>query len=405
MKMKTGMKRSVCRIISFMMVFTLLSAYGCNKGKTIDPDFYPTQNVSEEETIKEEKTVENITKIAPDQVSDEDILKPEKNTFRETGKYEYNPVVIPDWILKMFENNPKIIRVAKQALIAINNCETEFVLDEDIKLTQEEMDYVFGVIYYSTPLYAVAGVYETDKPNVYNISYFQEFVLGEEDENGVAQNVQLVGEASPEEAREIVEAFQEYVTETINNNLSSDMTEREMASILYKKIVTDIALEVENTENYQGLSQESFISGGMIKGIFDKKYTSGGEFVRLYSFFLTQLHIESREVLGTSGFFTEELKSELRDAVPISYYWGWQVLQLDGEYFNCDITLEAIAFKERYQGAEGAEPDMLYFGMSDKKRSESYKVGKSSVYYNDVILYNTGSIGTVPNCPNDLDFH
>ena len=155
MKMKTGMKRSVCRIISFMMVFTLLSAYGCNKGKTIDPDFYPTQNVSEEETIKEEKTVENITKIAPDQVSDEDILKPEKNTFRETGKYEYNPVVIPDWILKMFENNPKIIRVAKQALIAINNCETEFVLDEDIKLTQEEMDYVFGVIYYSTPLYAV----------------------------------------------------------------------------------------------------------------------------------------------------------------------------------------------------------------------------------------------------------
>ena len=194
-----------------MMVFTLLSAYGCNKGKTIDPDFYPTQNVSEEETIKEEeKTVENITKIAPDQVSDEDILKPEKNTFRETGKYEYNPVVIPDWILKMFENNPKIIRVAKQALIAINNCETEFVLDEDIKLTQEEMDYVFGVIYYSTPLYAVAGVYETDKPNVYNISYFQEFVLGEEDENGVAQNVQLVGEASPEEAKEIVAALNSF---------------------------------------------------------------------------------------------------------------------------------------------------------------------------------------------------
>ena len=48
MKMKTGMKRNLSRIISFMMVFTLLSAYGCNKGKTIDPDFYPTQEVNEE---------------------------------------------------------------------------------------------------------------------------------------------------------------------------------------------------------------------------------------------------------------------------------------------------------------------------------------------------------------------
>ena len=61
MKMKTGMKRSVCRIISFMMVFTLLSAYGCNKGKTIDPDFYPTQNVSEE--VYANLTSENIAEI------------------------------------------------------------------------------------------------------------------------------------------------------------------------------------------------------------------------------------------------------------------------------------------------------------------------------------------------------
>ena len=135
MKMKTGMKRNLSRIISFMMVFTLLSAYGCNKGKTIDPDFYPTQEVNEEAG-----EVENINPVAPEQATDEDIIKPERNTFKEDGKYVYNPQVIPDWILKTFENNPNVIRVAKQALNAINNCESEFVLDEDLKLTKEEVE-------------------------------------------------------------------------------------------------------------------------------------------------------------------------------------------------------------------------------------------------------------------------
>lgn len=404
MKMKKRMKRNLSRIISFMMVFTLLSAYGCNKGKTIDPDFYPTQEVNEEVT-EEGKTVGSITSVAPEDATDEDIIKPERNTFKEDGKYVYNPQVIPDWILKTFENNPNVIRVAKQALNAINNCESEFVLDEDLKLTKEEVEYVYGIVYYSTPLYAIAGLYETDEPNVYHISYFQEFSVGEEDENGVPSEINLVGEASPEEAKETVDAFKDYVTETINNNLTKDMSEAEMAAALYKILVRDIKLEVKDTENYQGLSEESFISGEMIKGIFDKKYSSGGEFVRLYSFFLTQLHIESREVIGTSGFFTDKLKTELGEKVPVSYYWSWQILYLDGEYYNCDITLEAIVFAQRYGYEEGIEPDMIYFGFSDKERNESYKVGKSSVYYNDAILYNTGSIGTVPNCPNSLDFH
>lgn len=400
MKMKKGMKRNLSRIISFMMIFTLLSAYGCNKGKTIDPDFYPTQEIKEEAG-----EVENINPVAPEDATDEDIIKPERNTFKEDGKYVYNPEVIPDWILKTFENNPKVITVAKQALRAIDNCDTEFVLDEDLKMTPEEIEYVFGIVYYSTPLYAIAGLYETEEPNVYHISYFQEFVLGEEDENGVPQAVQVLGEASPEEARETVEAFKDYVTETINGNLTNDMSEAEMAAVLYKKLVTDIRLEVEDIENYVGISQDSFASAEIIKGIFDKKYSSGGEFVRLYSFFLTQLHIENREVMGTNGFFTEKLKTELKEKTPISYYWNWQILYLDGEYYNCDITLEAIVYSERYGYEEGIEPDMVYFGFSDKERNESYKVGKSSVYYNDAILYNTGSIGTVPNCPNSLDFH
>ena len=131
----------------------------------------------------------------------------------------------------------------KQALNAINNCESEFVLDEDLKLTKEEVEYVYGIVYYSTPLYAIAGLYETDEPNVYHISYFQEFSVGEEDENGVPSDINLVGEASPEEAKKTVDAFKDYVTETINNNLTADSMDAERAEVIYTQIIKDLTLK------------------------------------------------------------------------------------------------------------------------------------------------------------------
>ena len=61
--MKTGknrmFKRNISRFLSFIMIISVLSAYGCNKGKTIDPNFYPTavESGSEtQETSKETKT-------------------------------------------------------------------------------------------------------------------------------------------------------------------------------------------------------------------------------------------------------------------------------------------------------------------------------------------------------------
>ncbi|MBO4783221.1 MAG: hypothetical protein J5521_00545 [Lachnospiraceae bacterium] len=405
----TGKKLKIFnRTAALIISAALLSVYGCNnKGKTIDPDFYPTEVIEEEEEVTEaENTVSSISEVAPEKLTDEDILKPELNSLKENGKYEYNPKIIPDWILKQFENNPKIIRVAKQALVAIDNCETEFVIDDDLELTDDEAQYVYGVLYYSNPLSTVVSTYPSEEdPHVYKLSYFQQYALGEEDENGIPTSYQYMGESTPEEARVTIEAFKDYVTETINENLTSDMSDAEMASIIYKKLLTDIELEVESIDNYMNFNAQNYVSGEQITGVLDKKFTSGPEFVRLYSFFLTQLQIENREAVGTSGYFTSDLKTQLGEDAPISYYWAWQVLYLDGDYYNCDINLEAIVFKKTYMDIEGAEPDMLYFGMSDDKRNESYKVGKSSIYYADTIVYNNGTVENVPVCPKDLDIH
>lgn len=394
----TGKKlRIINRTAALILSAALLSVYGCNnKGKTIDPDFYPTAEVIEEtEIVKEEQTTENkTTETVVEEMSEEGILVPEKNTFRE-GKYVYNPVVIPEWVLKTYENNPKIIRVAKMALWAIDNCATEIVIDEETSLTEEELEQVYYVLFLSNPLTSVVGVYETEEKNVYRLSYFPQYDLEEKN---------YTGESDPEEARKQIEDFKDYVTETINNNLTSDMSDTEIAAILYKQIVSDIKLEVPDSASLEINTEESAATGEIIKGISNKKYSTGLEFSRLYAFFLTQLHIECRNVVGTSGFFTNDIKDELAELTPISYYWDWQVLLLDGEYYNCDIALEAAVFAKRYLGAEGAEPDMEFFGMSDKKRNESYKVGKTSVYFEDTLDYSAPN-ETVPNCPTDLDFH
>jgi hypothetical protein len=394
----TGKKlRIINRTAALILSAALLSVYGCNnKGKTIDPDFYPTAEVIEEtEIVKEEQTTENkTTETVVEEMSEEGILVPEKNTFRE-GKYVYNPVVIPEWVLKTYENNPKIIRVAKMALWAIDNCATEIVIDEETSLTEEELEQVYYVLFLSNPLTSVVGVYETEEKNVYRLSYFPQYDLEEGN---------YTGESDPEEARKQIEDFKDYVTETINNNLTSDMSDTEIAAILYKQIVSDIKLEVPDSASLEINTEESAATGEIIKGISNKKYSTGLEFSRLYAFFLTQLHIECRNVVGTSGFFTNDIKDELAELTPISYYWDWQVLLLDGEYYNCDIALEAAVFAKRYLGAEGAEPDMEFFGMSDKKRNESYKVGKTSVYFEDTLDYSAPN-ETVPNCPTDLDFH
>ena len=402
----TGRKLKIFnRTAALILTAAMLSVYGCNnKGKTIDPDFYPAEAVEETEIVKEVQTTENKTTetIGVDTAVD-NILVPEANTFRE-GKYVYNPLVIPDWVLKTYEDNPKIIRVAKMALWAIDNCATEIVIDEETSLTEEELEQVYYVLFLSNPLCSVVSVYGTEEKNVYKLSYFPQYDLGEEeDEYGIKQ-MSYLGDSDPEEAKKQIEAFKDYVTETINNTLTSDMSDTEIAAALYKQIVSDIHLEVPDSASLEVNTQESAATGEIITGIFNKKYTNGLEYSRLYAFFLNQLHIECRNVVGTGGFFTNDIKDELAELTPISYYWDWQVLLLDGEYYNCDIALEAAVFAKRYLGAEGAEPDMEFFGMSDKKRNESYKVGKTSVYYEDTLDY-SAPIETVPNCQTDLDFH
>ncbi|MBR6383696.1 MAG: hypothetical protein IKS56_06895 [Lachnospiraceae bacterium] len=392
MKNKNRTHKILNRIVSFMIITTVVLSYACQEAK-IDPNDYPTPYAVEEK----EETAEETGTVSAGNVYGDKVFEPETNTLKEEGKYVYNPLIIPDWILEAYRDNPKIIGVAKDVLRAIDRYDTEFVLDPDITLSEAEIDEISYVIFYSNPISNAVYFYETDVKNVYALEYLPQYTVTEE---AGEENV-TVEESDLEEVKGIIDGFKDYVTETINNNLNKDMSEREMAAIIYRQLITDISLDVRNTDNYQGLSIEVYQSGELIKGVTDRRYSSGYEFVLLYSFFMTQLHIDTRTVYGAGGYFTQKIKDTLSAKSPVSSYWTWQVLCLDGEYYNCDIVLEKVWFDEEYKGAEDAKPDMLFFGMSDNKRSESFKIGKASVLFFEE---ETSGGAKVPDCPADFNY-
>ncbi len=391
----TGMSRktqkSFKRMISFIALLSVLTIYACNDAK-IDPVNYPMPVENAENTIEadQEKETEKV------EISDEEILKPEVNSFKENGTYVYNPAVIPNWILDELQNDPKIVRAAKDVLVAINNLEEEYTLDEDLELTEDDMRTIALVTYYTNPLSSEIILSPTDKNNVYSIMYFP---YASEEESETSSENTYIG-ASPEEAKEILDTFKDYVTDTINEKLTPDMSEKEMAAIIYEQLVIDFKFEPESQDYYLG---SNGFTEGPVKGVTDMTYTSGANFLALYSFFLTQLHIDNRLVSGTNGFFTNDIKEKLGDRTPISYYWVWFLLQLDGEYYNCDIIFEKLMYNESYNGETGMAPEMTFFGMSDKKRNESYKVGKTSIFMTDSLGFESGQT-QVPECPEDYVF-
>lgn len=389
---KNKLQRCLKRLTALCLVFSVISIYGCNNAAKIED--YPTVVITEDENVEEiqtdETNSEDKNESEDNTVSDKEVLEPEVNSFKETGVYVYNPAVIPDWILEEMQDNPKLIRVAKEFLIAVDNLEEEYVLPEDITLTEDEIEIISYILYFSTPISSEILYYETENKNVCHIAYFP---YGE----------QLEEEASLDEAREKMEIFRGYVTDIINNNLTSDMSEKEMAAILYKKILMDFKFDPESTDDYLSPSYETFSESGIVNCITNQEMPCGIVFFRLYSFLLTQLHINNRSV-GGSGFFKNEIKDELGDKAPISYGWVWQLLQLDGEYYYCDILLEKLMQNAKYGVELGTEPDMAYFGMSETKRMESYKFGKASAGLYET-FDTTAAPAPLPDCPNDYEYH
>ena len=408
--MTKSVKRHLTRFFSVIFSISLLSTYGCQKGQ-IDPNDYPIP-IQDETKINDTVTEPVVTDTSS---LFKDALVPEPNSLKENGKYTFNAAVIPDAYLKQYKEKPQVIMIAKELLRAIDNVDEEFELDYDEEdgVSSEDIDNAFMVAYFSNPMMSVVDYVPLDD-NTYQFKYFPAYYFTEGSsliENG-SISFESRDEMTTDEASKYLEDFKSYVTDVINKNCTADDTQIQMAEKIYKALIEDFEVEFPDYEGFLDPStlkedEAAYMAGEVVRSVYDRKFTSAQQFTAFYSFILQQLHIEVLEISGYSGVFSQEAK-EIVPKDNVEYmYWNWHILCLDGQYYHCDIVLEKLAYDKRYEGVSGAEADTTYFGMSDKKRCESYKFSKSSLFVGNDPSF-TGMNGSggydVPECTEDYDF-
>lgn len=397
-------KRIILRIIALLTAVTLLFPVGCNSfGKTISSNDYPIPVNEEEETVNTEntETASDVTVEKENDISelDAEALKPEPNSLKESGKYVFNPRVIPQGLANDYLDNPKIVRIAKMLLDAVYHMEPEIVFEGPDAVSEEDIDTAIMVASLACPLMNAASISTVDG-TTYNISYFDTISLTDISEEGDF-NFGSTGVLESSEALSRFEDFIDYVTCTINDNITPENTQAECAQIIYEQLIKDMELDLNYLNNVvmeeMKVGEVVYVAGENITHVNERKLNIW-EFNDLYIFMLNQLQIEVVHVT-TSGTFPPELTSEYEALKQADGWWDWLILALDGQYYHADLAMDKLKYdKENGSG----DPDLAYFGLSDESRSGSFRFNKASMSV--ISGYYEPKEFDIPECPNDYDF-
>ncbi len=393
-KNKIG-KRILSIITSAFCVFMLIGNVACAP-KTVDLNDYPTPietevkvddgNEEEGEEVEEKPVIQDL----PEE------LRPDPDTLRERGTYVYNPTAIHPAYREQVKENTTIIRVAK--IIMQSVYDLEYTIDlKDEECTSAEFKLAYQLAAISSPLVNVAYINYDDMDNI-TITYFPSVEYDEFNE------VVYGEESNKDAAKDTFENFENYVTETINNNLTADSTDAERAEVIYTQIIKDLTLKYSDNEDAASVEdQVKGLDGQQDVGkysLVDQVYAGEldfSSFVMLYQFFMTQLNINCL-VVGAMADYQPQNFSKIDAEMEGSSGWFWEIITVEDKSYNCDILFDKMALDSQREEFEDFEPDLKYFGMSDTTRDKSVKV-----YYKQIgtTIIPTKSI-SVPQCPDDL---
>ncbi len=393
-KNKIG-KRLLSIVTSALCVFMLIGNVACAP-KTVDLNDYPTPietevkvedgNEEEGEEVEEKPVIQDL----PEE------LRPDPDTLRERGTYVYNPTAIHPAYREQVKENTTIIRVAKIIMQSVYDLEDTIDL-KDEECTSAEFKLAYQLAAISSPLVNVAYINYDDMDNI-TITYFPSVEYDE-------FNEVIYGEESNKDAaKDTFENFENYVTETINNNLTADSTDAERAEVIYTQIIKDLTLKYSDNENAASVEdQVKGLDGQQDVGkysLVDQVYAGEldfSSFVMLYQFFMTQLNINCL-VVGAMADYQPQNFSKIDAEMEGSSGWFWEIITVEDKSYNCDILFDKMALDSQREEFEDFEPDLKYFGMSDATRDKSVKV-----YYKQIgtTIIPTKSI-SVPACPDDM---
>ena len=410
--MTNSVKRHFTRFFTLFFSVSFVTLSGC-KARNIDPNEYPIP-VNEGDVNEVNDTGEEIISADDNSPLFAEALKPEPNTVKENGRYIYNPADIPEMYLNQYKDKPKIIKVAKDYLYAIDNLSTEFEVDlpEEEMLTEDEFTQAMIVASMSNPVASAVDTMSVDD-NKYELKYFPAYYVDPDsvDSEYGGFSLESRDDVSIDEAGKYFEDFKSYVTETINKCVSPDDSEIEMASKLYKQIVMDMDMEIAEQSMYldpsvMDSSEPAFLSGNVIRSVYERKFVGENDFCTFYVFLLNQVHIEALDIMAYNGVFTDKGKEIVSKRAAEDMFWEWVIITADGKYYHCDPVLEKLAYDKRYADVDGADPDMEYFGMSDTKRSETFKFSRTSLsIYNDPTSFTgPGNMSQAPECEESYSF-
>ena len=391
---KKNLKRFISVLVSVLTGFSLLAASACNKPKTIEDYPEPVVITSAPATEDEGKEVSTAKEEEKEEKIDEVFLD-EFDSLKERGKFEYNPTALHPVYKMEMKKNPKVVKVAKLILQAVYDVEPTLVLDGDYECSDSEFDLARKLAGMSSPMiYCVE--FDSEDKITYNITYFPTYSTNE------FLEVNVEGGISPEEAKAKFEDYEDLVTGIINNNLTDKDDNMQRAAKIYKALIEEFELdyeslkEEENTEEEEVPEEEHYFSNNSYLDVVNSKKISPWLFLDLYDFFMVQLNVRTIQV-GASGQYKPQTYAKMDEIVNNSRGWAWLVVYDGDNSYNCDIILDKIALDVQRETFEGYESELIYFGMSDKKRDESFKV------YYELVLQTLNPVGAqgLPKCEND----
>ena len=376
-------KKILATAFSFMCIANIALTAACNNPKTIVD--YPEPST---EVIRSTDTGGEVNDIPEEEEIDEAFL-PEPDSLREEGKFKYNPSSLNSTFKNQI-SNPKVIKAARKIMENVYNVEETFVLEDEYEITEAEFNIAYQLATQSSPMVDSVYITREDDTN-YKVVYFPKVDFDE-------RNQPIYGEGlTPEEAKAIFDEYETFVTDMINDNLTSENTDMERAEIIYKALIMNVDCTysptdtVEDSDDNVSEDSESPMLERVTKGelyIWELPY--------LYMYFLNQLHVDSMLVWCWGEYQpqnAELLDTEMGDEENCI----WLIVTVDEKPYTCNIIFEKGVLDSQRLIVGDYDPDLQYFGMSDETRDKSMKV----FYINPSGTINPVKEPKVPNCPED----
>ncbi len=396
-------KKITTGVVISSMAVSFLTFAGC--GPEVVED-YPEPIAS---TSEEGSTVSTSVDVSSDkgdyiEFDQERFFSMESPTFRESGKYTFDPVKIPLAYKEQLKETPARYAFAKMLLLSIYEGKKEFYIPEECDMSSYQFDEFWYTVSQCNPL-AQSVSYKKIEEGHYEIIYYPEW-LGEM-ANDPEQKV------SDDYVYRQNQLFIEYIENFINSRISRSDSDEEIAEKIYKGIIEEFYIVLftcsdDGSMNLSSLSENLLAeaSADNDSGVEDhmrsvvEDYNSRLMYQYsvpdLYFFLLDQVGIESYPVTASSKY-KEQYIPVLDDHMANSDWNTWTIVVMDGTAYHCDLIYDYIIYSAAKKEDPEAEVEPLFFGMSDETRKKSLEITGGSIWVNL-----PGNYSSAPECPEDI---